>query len=140
MTAHLLYNKEEEVMRPEEKPRFRDRFNPMFYIRKELQKIMNAIERLTAQQKQLAADVEELQNNITAEHAQQTKLVEELKAASNGANNEAELNAIADKLQASIDSVKGASTAVKAIVPDEEPVPQTGAQTGTGETGEGSDL
>lgn len=110
----------------EREPRVRDRFNPLFYIRKELQKMSDTFTQATDRIEQKIGDVnanlEALKANIAAEAAQFKAAVEELRGMSTNENlttdQTARLSAIADQLDASATNIKAAADSVKGIVPD----------------------
>lgn len=114
-----------EVIR-DRKPRMRDRFNPLYYIRKELQKMSDtftqATDRIEQKIAEVNANVEALKTNVASEAAQFAVVVEELRGMSTNENLTAaqsgRLGALADKLDASAKSIQAAAEGVKGIVPD----------------------
>lgn len=115
-----------EVIEERRKPRMRDRFNPLYYIRKELQRMTTTFTQATDRIEQKIADVnanvEALKNNVATEAAQFTAVVEELRGMSTNENltaaQSARLGALADQLDASATNIKAAADGVKGIVPD----------------------
>lgn len=129
------YFYQQEVIE-DKKPRLRDYFNPMFYIRKELQKIMDIVTRLETSVSALQTGVADLATKITAETAQHAAWIEELRGLATNPNMSAEqtarLSAIADSLDTSVAGLNAAATAVSNIVPDASvPAPTPSGTTDT---------
>lgn len=124
MSEIWLFGKEKQEVIEDKKSRLRDYFNPMFYIRKELQKIMDIVTRLEASVSALQTGVSDLATKITTETAQHAAWIEELRGLATNSNMSAEqtarLSAIADSLDTSVAGLNAAATAVSNIVPDAE--------------------